>query len=142
MSDIVSMRAWVTSALEEQQRMVLRMMSEMVRRGQVIEGSWCACSAAGKVIEEGGELPGRSGVQETGASAVKENDTGKALGTSASPVEAPSMQAGVCEGSGGSAAGAVGGTPDQPRLLTAIGDCSRSRGPMGAYCAGGHLREN
>ena len=100
--------------------MVLRVMSEMVRLGKVIEGLWHARGAEGKVVEEGGELSGGYGVQGTDASAVKENNTGKALGTSASPAEAPSVQAEVCEGSGGSAAGAVGGTPDQPRLLTAL----------------------
>ena len=100
--------------------MVLCMMSEMVRLGKVIEGLWRVRSAVGRVVEEGGKLSGGYGVQETDASAVKENNTGKALGTSASPAKAPSVQAEICEGSGGSAAGAVGGTPDQPRLLTAL----------------------
>ena len=117
-SDVASVRAWVTSALEEQQKMVLRVMSEMARLGKVIEGSRRACGAEGKVVEEGDEFSGGYGVQETDASVVKENDKGKALGKPASPAEAPSVQAGVCEGSSGSAAGAVGGTPDQPRLST------------------------
>ena len=99
---------------------MLRVMSEMVKLRKVIEGSWRVRGAVGKVVEEDSELSGGYGVQETDASAVKENDTGKALGTSASPAEAPSVQAGVCEGSGGSAAGAVSGTPDQHRLLTAL----------------------
>ena len=117
--DVASMRTWVTSALEEQQRMMLRVMSEMVRLRNVIEGSRRARGAEGKVVEEGGELSGGYGVQGMDASAVKEGDKGTALGEPASPAEAPSMQAEVCEGSGGSAAGAVGGTPDQPRLSAA-----------------------
>ena len=50
---------------------------------------------------------------------MEESDKGEAAGKPASPMEAPSVQTGVCEGSRGSAAGAVGGTSDQPRLSTA-----------------------
>ena len=63
-SDVASVRTWVTSALEEQQRMVLRVMSEMVRLGKVIEGSRRARGAEEKVVEEGGEFSGGYGVQE------------------------------------------------------------------------------
>ena len=118
-SDVVSVRTWVMSALAEQQRVVLRVMIETVRLRTVIEGSGRARGAERKVVEEDGKFSGGHGVQEADASAMEENDKGKALGKSASPVEAPSVQVGVCEGSCGSAAGAVGGTPDQPRLSTA-----------------------
>ena len=118
-SDVASVRTWVTSAVGEQQRMVLCVMSEMVRLGKVIEGSGRAHGAEGKVVEEGSELSGGHGVQEADASAMKEGDKGKALGKPASPAEAPGVQAGVCEGSCDSAAGAVSGTPDPPRLSTA-----------------------
>ena len=37
-SDVASMRTWVASALEEQQGMVLYVMSEMVKLGKAIEG--------------------------------------------------------------------------------------------------------
>ena len=52
-SDVVSVRTWVMSALGEQQRVILRVLSEMVRLGKVIEGSGHARGAKGKVIEEG-----------------------------------------------------------------------------------------
>ena len=68
----------------------------------------------GKVVEEGDEFSGGYGVQEADAPAVEESDEGETLGKPASPAEDPSMQAGVCDGGCGSAAGAVGGTPDQP----------------------------
>ena len=103
-SDVTSVRTWVMSALGEQQRMVLRVMSEMMRLRKVIEGSGRARGAKGKVVEEGGEFSGRHGAQEADASAVEKSDKGKALGKPASPAEAPSVQAGVCEGSRGSAA--------------------------------------
>ena len=106
----------VTSALEEQQRMVLRVMSEMVRLGKVSEGSRRARGADGKVVEEGGGFSGGYGVQEADASAMEECDEGKALGKPTSPVEAPSVQVEACESGCDSAAGAVGETPDQPRL--------------------------
>ena len=102
------------SALEEQQRVMLCVMSEMVRLGKVIKDLRHAHSAEGKVVKEGSELSGRYGVQGTDASTVKEGDKGKAPGEPVSPAEAPSTQAEVCKGSGGSAAGAVSGTPDQP----------------------------
>ena len=106
----------VTSALEEQQRMVLRVMSEMVRLGKVIEGSRRARGADGKVVEEGGGFSGGYGVQEADASVMEECDKGKALGKPTLPAGAPSVQVEACESGCGSAAGAVGGTPDQPRL--------------------------
>ena len=58
-SDVANVRTWVTSALEEQQRMVLRVMSEMVKLGKAIEGSRRARGAEGKVVEEGGEILSR-----------------------------------------------------------------------------------
>jgi hypothetical protein len=118
-SDVANVKTWVTSALEEQQKMMLRVMGEVVKLGKAIEGSRRARRAKGKDVEESGELSGGYDVQGTDASAVKEGDKGKALGEPASPAEDPSMQAGVCDGGCGSAAGAVGGTPDQPRLSTA-----------------------
>jgi len=75
-SHVASMRTWVTSALEEQQRMMLRVMGEMVRLGKVIEGSRHARGAEGKVVEEGGEFSGGHGVQEADASAMEESDKG------------------------------------------------------------------
>ena len=96
--------------------MMLRVMSGMVRLGKVIEGSRRARGAEGKVVEEGGEFSGGYGVQETDASAVKENDTGKALGKPASPEEAPCAQARVCDGGCDSAAGAVGNTRPAPTV--------------------------
>ena len=92
--------------MEEQQKVVLRVMSEMVRLGKVIEGSGRARNAEGKVVEEASGFSGRHGVQEADASVMEESDKGKALGKPASPAETPSVQAGVCEGSCGSAAGA------------------------------------
>jgi hypothetical protein len=74
----------VTSALEEQQRMMLRVMSEMLRLGKVIEESGRARGAGGKDVEEGDESSGRHGVQKAGASAVKKSDKGKAQGKPAS----------------------------------------------------------
>ena len=47
-SDVAEVRTWVTSTLEEQQKMVLCMMSEMVRLGKAIEES-------GRVRGAGGE---------------------------------------------------------------------------------------
>ena len=44
-SDVASVRTWVTSALGEQQRMALRVMSEMVRLRKAIEGPGRAHSA-------------------------------------------------------------------------------------------------
>ena len=64
----------MTSALEEQQRMVLRVMSEMLRLRKVIEESGRARGARGKVVEEGGESSGRHSVQKAGASAMKKSD--------------------------------------------------------------------
>ena len=75
-SDVTSVRTWVTSALEEQQRIMLRVMSEMVRLRKVIEGSRRARGTEGKVVEEGGELSGGYGVQEADTSAMKESDKG------------------------------------------------------------------
>ena len=117
-SDVAKVRTWVMSALEEQQRMVLHVMGEVVKLGKVIEGSRCARGAEGKIVEEGDELSGRHSVQEADASAMKESDKGKAPGTPTLLAEAPCMQAEVCDGGCDSAAGAVGGTPDQPRLST------------------------
>ena len=113
-SDIMSVQAWVMSALGEQQRMVLCVMSKMVRLRKVIEGSGHAHGAKGKVAGECGESTGRYGVQEADASAMGKNGKGKAKGKPALLAEAPSMQAGVCGGGCDSAAGVVGGIPDQP----------------------------
>ena len=99
--------------------MLLRGMSEVVILGKVIEGLGRARGAEGKA-EEGGKFSGGHGVQKADASAMEESDKGKAPGKPASPAEATSVQAGVCEGSCGSAVGAVGGIPDQPRLSTAL----------------------
>ena len=118
-SDVANVRTWVTSALEEQQRMMLCMMGEMVKLGKAIEGSRRARGAEGKVVEEGGGFSGGYGVQEADAPAMRESDKGKAQGTSTSLAGAPCVQAEVCDGGCGSAVGAVGGTPDQPRLPTA-----------------------
>ena len=68
-SDIASVRTWVTSALGEQQRMVLQVTGEMVRLGKVIEQSGCVCGAEGKVAEEGGEFSGRHSVHQSRISA-------------------------------------------------------------------------
>ena len=84
--------------------MMLRVMSEMVRLKKVIEGSGRARGAEGKVVEEGGEFSGGHGVQEADASTMKESDKGKAQGTPMLLVEAPCMQAEVCDGGCGSAA--------------------------------------
>ena len=46
---------------EEQQRMVLHMMSEMVRLGKVIGRLGCVRGARGKVAEEGGKLNSLAG---------------------------------------------------------------------------------
>ena len=117
-SDIVNVRMWVTSALEEQQRMMLCMMGEMVKLRKAIEGLRQARGAEGKVIEEGGRFSCRYSVQEADAPVMKESDKGKAQGTSMSLAGAPCVQAEVCNSGCGSAAGAVSGTPDQPRLPT------------------------
>ena len=53
-SDVTNVRTWVTSALEEQQRVMLCVMGEMVKLGKAIEGSRRARGAEGKVVEEGG----------------------------------------------------------------------------------------
>ena len=63
-SDVAEMRTWVTSALEEQQKMMLRVMGEVVKLGKAIEGSRRARGAEGKIVEEGGEFSGGYGVQE------------------------------------------------------------------------------
>ena len=118
-SDVANVRTWVTSALEEQQRMMLRMMNEMLKLGKAIEGSRRARGAEGKVVEEGGGFSRGYGVQEADAPAMRESDMGKAQGMPTSLAGAPCVQAEVCDGGCGSAAGAVGGTPDQPRLPTA-----------------------
>ena len=60
--------------------MMLHVMSEMVRLRKVIEGSRCAHSAEGKVVEEGGELSGGYSVQGTDASVMEEDNKGKAQG--------------------------------------------------------------
>ena len=59
-SDVASVRTWVTSALEEQQKMMLRVMGEVVKLGKAIKGSRRARGAEGKVVEEGGEFSGPS----------------------------------------------------------------------------------
>ena len=118
-SDVANVRTWVTSALEEQQRMMLRMMNEMLKLGKAIEGSRRARGAEEKIVEEGGGFSRGYGVQEADAPAMEESDKGKAQGTSSSLAGAPCVQAEVCDGGCGSAVGAVGGTPDQPRLPTA-----------------------
>ena len=118
-SDVANVRTWVTSALEEQQRMMLRVMGEVVKLGKAIEGSRRARGAEGKVVEEGGGFSGGYGVQEADAPVMEENDKGKAQGTPTSLAGAPCVQAEVCDGGCGSAVGAVGGIPDQPRLPTA-----------------------
>ena len=120
-SDVAEMRTWVTSALEEQQKMPLRVMGEVVKLGKAIEGSRRARGAEGKVVKEGGEISGGYGVQEADASAMRESDEGKAQGTPTSPAEAPCVRAEVRDGGCGSAAGAVGGIPDQPRPSTVAG---------------------
>ena len=107
------------SALEEQQRMVLHVMGEVVKLRKDIKGLRCVCGAEGKIVEEGGELSGGYSVQEADAPAMEESDKGKALGKPALPVEAPSMQVRVCKGSCDSAASAVGGTSNQPWLSMA-----------------------
>ena len=60
-------------------------------------------------------------MQVTEASAVEGDGTGSTLGKPMSSAEAPSVQAGACNGSCSSASGVVGGTPDQPRLSVAAG---------------------
>ena len=55
-SDVTEVRTWVMSALEEQQRMVLRMTGEVVKLRKVIEGSRCARGAEGTIVKEGSEL--------------------------------------------------------------------------------------
>ena len=97
-SDIASVQTWVTSALGEQQRMVLCVMSEMMRLRKVMEGSGHARGAEGDVIEEGGKFSGRHSVQKADASAMEESNKGKALDKPVSPAEVPSVQAGVCDG--------------------------------------------
>ena len=56
-SDVANVRTWVTSALEEQQKMMmLRVMGEVVKLGKAIEGSRRARGAEGKVVEERSEI--------------------------------------------------------------------------------------
>ena len=69
-SDVANVRTWVTSALEEQQRMVLCVMGEMVKLGKAIEGSRRARGAEGKVVEEGSKFSGGYSVQEADAAAM------------------------------------------------------------------------
>ena len=102
------------SALEEQQKMMLCVMSEVVRLRKFMEGLGCVCGAEEKVVKEGGELSGRHSVQVVGASAMKESGKGKAQSMPVSFVEAPCMQAEVCNSGCDSAASVVGGTPNQP----------------------------
>ena len=102
------------SALEEQQRMMLHVMGEVVKLRKIIEGSRRARGAEGKIVEEGGEFSGGHGVQEADASVMKENDKGKAQGKPTLLAEAPCMQTEVCDSGCDSTAGAVGGTSDQP----------------------------
>ena len=94
--------------------MMLHVMGEMVRLRKAIKGLRCVHSAEGKVVKEGGEFSGRHGVQEADASVMEESDKGKAQGKPVPPVKAPCVQAGVCNSGCDNAAGAVGGTPDQP----------------------------
>ena len=108
------------SALEEQQGMMLHVMSEVVKLRKAIDSLRCAHSAEGKIVAEGSKLPGWHSVQDTEASTMKEDDKGKALGKPALPAEAPSVQVEACNGGCGSAAGAVSGTPNQPWLFTTL----------------------
>ena len=96
-------------------------MDKMVTVATIVEESRCAHQVEGKAVKEGGAVSGGHGVQEADASEVEGDGMGNALGTPASPAEAPNVQAEACEGSCDSAAGAVGGTPDQPRLSAAAG---------------------
>ena len=73
----------------------------------------------GKAAEEVGAVSGGHDVQVMEASVVEGDGTGSTLGKPMSSVEAPSVQAGACDGSCDSAAGAVGETPHQPRLSVA-----------------------
>ena len=120
-SEVAEMRIWVTSALEEQQKMLLRVMGEVVKLRKAIEGSRRARSAEGKIAKEGSEFSGGYSLQETDAPMVEVSNKGKTLGKPTLPVEDPTMQVRVCAGSRDSAAGAVGGTPDRPRLSMAPG---------------------
>ena len=104
------------SALEQQQGMMLCMMSEVVKLRKAIDSLRRARGAEGKIVAEGSKLSGRYSVQDTEASAMMEDDKDKALGKPVSSVEAPSVQAEACDGGCDSAVGAVGGTPDQPQL--------------------------
>ena len=64
-----------------------------------------------KAAEEVGVGSGGHDVQVMAASVVEGNSTGSALGKPTLSTEAPSMQARACDGSCGSAAGAVSETP-------------------------------
>ena len=94
-------------------------MNERVKVATIVEESGHAQRVEKKAVEEVGAVSGGHSVQEADASEVEGDGTGNALGKPASPAEAPSMQAEACEGSCDSAAGAVSGTPGQPRLSAA-----------------------
>ena len=72
-----------------------------------------------KTVEGVGVGSGGHDVQVMAASVVEGDGTGSALGKPMSSAEAPSVQAMACNSSCGSAAGAVGETPDQLRLPVA-----------------------
>ena len=93
-SDIANVRMWVMSALEEQQRMMLCVMGEVVKLRKAIEGSRRAHSAEEKVIEEGGEFSGGYSVQEVGAVEESATRARQVLGKPASPAEGPIKCAG------------------------------------------------
>ena len=120
-SDVATVRAWVTSALEEQQGIMLHVMSERVKLGKAIEGSGCARCAEGKVVEEVGTVSGEHGAQKTDASTVEQSSMNSALGKPTSPVGAPGMQMEVCDVSCGNVNRAVGVTPNRPQSSAMAG---------------------
>jgi hypothetical protein len=134
-NDIVSVRTWVVDAMRVQDSMIERMADNLIAAVASILESQRAHRVEEKAAEGVGVGSGGHDVQVMAASAVGGNGTGNALGKPTSSAGALSVQARACDGSCGSAAGAVGRKPDLPRLPVAAhvhirGGCSAA--PMAA----------
>ena len=70
-SNVAEVRTWATSALAEQQEMMLRVIYGAVMLGKAVEGSQCARHAEERAVEGVGEVYGEHGVPGTEDSTVE-----------------------------------------------------------------------
>ena len=118
-SDVAEVRTWVTTVVEELRGDMLRVVDTMAGLARSMDALQRACKAAGEVVDGVGAASGEHCGQVPDDAVPMEGVMDDAGGIYVAGAESPSVQAQACEGRCGSAAGAVGGTPDLPRLSTA-----------------------